>query len=649
MAEEKKKKPRSAADAFSPGNTVRREVMRYFPNTFSAAEDRVIAAKDASKAGNTPQAVGHSVAAPFMALTGLAKDITERVSTPFSPVGIPSLFSMAAKHPSVNGFVEGILDMPAETPAAAVTSKPNKPAVGPASRNPFAGNGALDDQLFEERWQRMIHQESRGQHFRPDGRPTTSPAGAIGIAQVMPGTAREAARLAGVPYDENKYRNDPAYNELIGKAYFRHQYKTFGDIDLATAAYNAGPGNVRKALERGGANWSAFLPGETKDYLSITSGGTVGRPGFSGGFDPAAFNGQLQAINDWGAAHTPFNAEFDLPARPELPDAPKLPERDFAAQDQALAELKPIMMSELETKRVTRANMFSGLAKGLASIPEGAGVGTVLAQLGAGMLAGRGAADAEIQARMDKFDEKMTAWKMLNLRNESEKANLMHQDAVKEVEVMYQHNMNNYRELAARYNADNNISMQGNYIVFQSRKGDKGSIHAVPFTPAVNIGMATMRAGVMGNIADAQTRSSQLEAAATNQVIMSEYTQQARTAYGGRQGMEALVAMPSIAASEIVSNGWISDVFGPEEEATLMESARASVPPGSEMTESGRKRFDEVLAGKIGFRIMTDPKFQERVGIAMPGLVQSYTARRYNEGQTTTTYGPKGVTTRQEY
>ena len=113
--------------------------------------------------------------------------------------------------------------------------------------------------------------------------------------------------------------------------------------------------------------------------------------------------------------------------------------------------------------------------------------------------------------------------------------------------------------------------------------------------------------------------------------------------------MEAIVAVPNIAASEIVANGWISDIFGPEEETTLMESARASVPPGSEMTESGRKRFDEVLAGKIGFRIMSDPQFRDRVSGAMPGLLQSYQARRLKDAQTTTTYGPKGVTTRQEY
>lgn len=129
-------------------------------------------------------------------------------------------------------------------------------------------------------WKRMIHTESRGQHFTKNGQVITSPAGAIGIAQVMPGTAPEAARLAGVPFDEQRYRNDPAYNEQLGQAYFQEQLRTFGDPEKAVAAYNAGPGNVQKAVAKGGENWKQYLPGETKGYLqSVFGGGTrvIGR------------------------------------------------------------------------------------------------------------------------------------------------------------------------------------------------------------------------------------------------------------------------------------------------------------------------------------------------------------------------------------
>tara|TARA_R110000868_G_scaffold80691_2_gene229060 strand:+ start:171 stop:1676 length:1506 start_codon:yes stop_codon:yes gene_type:complete len=126
---------------------------------------------------------------------------------------------------------------------------------------------------MEDVWSGMIQTESRGNHFGSDGKPLTSPAGAIGIAQVMPGTAPEAAALAGVQFDENRYRNDPEYNATIGRAYFEKQVQTFGgDTEKAVAAYNAGPGRVQKAIEKGGDRWKEFLPAETKDYLQSVLG-----------------------------------------------------------------------------------------------------------------------------------------------------------------------------------------------------------------------------------------------------------------------------------------------------------------------------------------------------------------------------------------
>ena len=134
---------------------------------------------------------------------------------------------------------------------------------------------------------RMIHTESRGNQFGADGKPLASSAGAIGIAQVMPGTAPEAAQLAGLPWDENRYRTDAAYNQALGKAYFEKQLADFGDPALAVAAYNAGPGRIRAALQKGGAaGWQNHIPGETKDYLNKVLGGGA-QPIASGGPAPA--------------------------------------------------------------------------------------------------------------------------------------------------------------------------------------------------------------------------------------------------------------------------------------------------------------------------------------------------------------------------
>lgn len=117
--------------------------------------------------------------------------------------------------------------------------------------------------------QRVKGQESGGQQFDDEGRPLESSAGAIGIMQVMPGTAPEAAALAGLPWDEQAYYNDPAYNELLGIAYLSEQLRKYdGDVERALAAYNAGPGAVDDALSMHDANWLSALPAETQDYVA---------------------------------------------------------------------------------------------------------------------------------------------------------------------------------------------------------------------------------------------------------------------------------------------------------------------------------------------------------------------------------------------
>jgi hypothetical protein len=132
-----------------------------------------------------------------------------------------------------------------------------------------------EDPAFGAQWAAIKGNEHGiGSH----GEFLTSPKGAVGPAQVMPGTAPYAAKLAGLPWDEARYRGDRAYNEALGRAYYAEQLHTFGDPDMAAAAYNAGPGSasrgtglrgaMRKAAEHGEpGNWEAYLPLETQRYV----------------------------------------------------------------------------------------------------------------------------------------------------------------------------------------------------------------------------------------------------------------------------------------------------------------------------------------------------------------------------------------------
>lgn len=78
----------------------------------------------------------------------------------------------------------------------------------------------------------LVWQESRWREG------AVSPAGARGLAQLMPGTARQMGVDAG----------DPSANLEGGARYLRAQLDAFGgDIEKALAAYNAGPGRVQQA------------------------------------------------------------------------------------------------------------------------------------------------------------------------------------------------------------------------------------------------------------------------------------------------------------------------------------------------------------------------------------------------------------------
>ncbi|WP_426729634.1 transglycosylase SLT domain-containing protein [Klebsiella quasipneumoniae] len=143
-----------------------------------------------------------------------------------------------------------------------------------------------ESQLFSA----MIWQESGGNQYGKDGAPLVSPKGAVGVAQVMEDTGPEAARLAGVPWDRDKWLNDPRYNAKLGQAYFGAQMKKYDNNPvLAVAAYNAGPGSVDGWIKQFGdprtgavsnEQFVAAIPyDETRNYVAKVTGSAPAIPG----------------------------------------------------------------------------------------------------------------------------------------------------------------------------------------------------------------------------------------------------------------------------------------------------------------------------------------------------------------------------------
>lgn len=147
---------------------------------------------------------------------------------------------------------------PEEVPAEETPVDPGESPYAQDLKNLYE----LEDPEFLDLIGRVEKQESGGDQS------AVSSAGAIGVMQVMPDTAPEAAELAGLPWDEEAYRNDATYNRLLGIAYLSEMLQRYdGNVELALAAYNAGPGRADQY-----AAGQSGLPAETQDYVARITG-----------------------------------------------------------------------------------------------------------------------------------------------------------------------------------------------------------------------------------------------------------------------------------------------------------------------------------------------------------------------------------------
>jgi hypothetical protein len=159
--------------------------------------------------------------------------------------------------------------LPYEMKKAADTVMSSAPATMPGEKGTSAPATTPTPGLINA----MVAQESGGNQA------AVSPKGAVGVMQLMPDAAADAAKSLGVPLDMDRVRTDAAYNQQLGTEYMRMMLDRFGgNRTLALAAYNAGPGSVEKWIGTIGdptkgaisdADFAAKIPfKETRDYVA---------------------------------------------------------------------------------------------------------------------------------------------------------------------------------------------------------------------------------------------------------------------------------------------------------------------------------------------------------------------------------------------
>nr|WP_202307479.1 lytic transglycosylase domain-containing protein [Mesorhizobium sp. L-8-10] len=128
-----------------------------------------------------------------------------------------------------------------------------------------------------------------------------SRAGARGLLQLMPGTARDIAKRNGLPFSQSRLTTDAGYNATLGAAFLGEQLGRFkGSYVLTFAGYNAGPRRARQWISRYGdprgedldtvVDWIERIPfSETRSYVQrVMENYQVYKMRLSGRFDIAA-------------------------------------------------------------------------------------------------------------------------------------------------------------------------------------------------------------------------------------------------------------------------------------------------------------------------------------------------------------------------
>ncbi len=223
-------------------------------------------------------------------------------------------------------------------PVAALAQ--DMPAARSATVHPYAGHVADAARRFgiPEAWiWAVMRVESRGVSR------AVSPAGAMGLMQIMPATWTDLRARYGLGADPFDVRD----NIMAGAAYLREMHDRYGNARAMLAAYNAGPGRYDDYLSRGRP-----LPAETVGYLAQLTAvvGTSGAAEVAASAppDPFAWRRAALFVRTGGAASDAVAVQSG-----DVPDASGLPPERIGADEETAAA--PLPDRQADTLFVPRA------------------------------------------------------------------------------------------------------------------------------------------------------------------------------------------------------------------------------------------------------------------------------------------------------
>ena len=193
--------------------------------------------------------------APSPGAMGRASAVMLGLLVSATVLGPPAFAADGDHEPAATQQQPSVENKPPENQESKPPPSPEADALPPRNVCDALAAAAAANELPVGFFTRLIWQESR---FAPDA---ISSKGAQGIAQFMPGTAR----MHGL---ENPF--DPFQAISKSGQLLRDLRREFGNLGLAAAAYNAGPGRVHDWL---GSH--RLLPRETRAYVRIITGHSV--------------------------------------------------------------------------------------------------------------------------------------------------------------------------------------------------------------------------------------------------------------------------------------------------------------------------------------------------------------------------------------